>query len=252
MSAHYDSYDYPSYWEGREYENESEVIAIKSLLNKIPRIKTIIDIGGGYGRLTPTYSFRAKKIILTDPSAKLLSVAKNNLKENNKVELIQSLIENLPTKIKSKSVDLAIMVRVIHHLEKPEKAFKIVHRILKPGGYFIIEFANKSHGKAVIRELAKGNLTFSHDIFPQDIRSARNIRKGTIPFINYHPDEIVRFLKESGFNVIEKLSVSNIRNTKLKSLISLENLLSLERVLQKPLSYINFGPSIFILARKED
>lgn len=251
MSAHYDTYDYPSYWKGRDYENESEIAAIKTLLNKIPRIKTVLDIGGGYGRLIPTYSFRAKKIILSDPSAKLLSVAKNNLKDN-KIEYVQSLIENLPDKIKSKSVNLAIMVRVVHHLEKPKKAFNIVHKLLKPGGYFIVEFANKSHGKAVIKELAKGNFTFSHDIFPQDIRSQRNINKKTIPFINYHPDEITRSLKESGFNVIEKLSVSNIRSTKLKSLISLKNLLSLEKVLQKPLSYINFGPSIFLLARKED
>lgn len=252
MSAHYDSYDYPSYWEGRDYENESEVAAIKTLLNQIPRIKTILDIGGGFGRLIPTYSFRAKKIILTDPSAKLLSVAKCNLKENGKIEFIQSLIENLPAKIKGKSVDLAIMVRVVHHLEKPLKAFMIVNRLLKPGGYFIVEFANKSHGKAVFKELFKGNLTFSHDIFPQDIRSARNIKKGTIPFINYHPDEIIRFLKEAGFKVTEKLSVSNIRSTKLKSLISLKNLMSIEKALQKPLSYINFGPSIFLLVRKGD
>ena len=75
MGAHYDSYDYPAYWQDRDYEHNSEIEAIKAFLGKIPEINNILDIGTGYGRLTPTYSFRAKKIILSDPSSKLLSKA---------------------------------------------------------------------------------------------------------------------------------------------------------------------------------
>ena len=251
MTAHYDTYDYPSYWEKRDYEHESEIIALKALLSKIQKIDSIIDIGAGYGRLTQTYLHRGKKIILTDPCTRLLSVAKNKFKDAKKIKYIQSKAETLKDKIKAKSIDLAIMIRVIHHLENPENVFKVVNKLVKPGGYFILEFANKSHGKAVIKEIVKGNLTFPLDIFPKDIRSDQSKKKKTIPFINYHPDSIIKMLQDNGFKIIDKKSVSNIRSTKIKKTIPLRNLLKLEELLQKPLSYINFGPSIFILARKK-
>ena len=251
MSAHYDTYDYPSYWEKREYEHESEIIALKSLLLNIKKIDSIIDIGSGYGRLTQTYLHRGKKIILTDPSLKLLSIAKNTFKNIKKVKYVQSKAETLKGKIKPKSIDLAIIIRVIHHLDNPEKVFKIVNKLIKPGGYLILEFANKRHGKAVFKEMCKGNLTFLLDIFPKDMRSSKSKRKKTIPFTNHHPDSIAKMLTDNGFNIIDKRSVSNIRSTKIKNSISLENLLKIEELLQKPFSYINFGPSIFLLARKK-
>jgi len=250
MSAHYDNYDYPSYWETREYEHQSEVLALKDLLLKIKKADSILEVGAGYGRLTSTYLHRGKKIILSDPSSKLLSIARKTFRKEKKIKYIQSIAENLKGKLKNKSIDLVVMVRVIHHLEEPEKSFKIINNLIKPGGYFILEFANKSHGKAVFKELCKGNLTFPLDIFPKDIRSSKQVRKNIIPFINYHPDSVIKMLQDNKFKIIDKRSVSNIRSTKIKKSIPLNNLIKIEKFLQKPLSYLNFGPSIFILARK--
>jgi len=250
MSAHYDTYDYPSYWEGREYEHDSEVMAIKAFLDKIPKIKTILEIGTGYGRLTSSYSFRAKKIILSDPSAKLLKIAREKNALNPKIEYLHTSLENLPTKIRSSSIDLAIMVRVIHHIEDLNQALKIVSKLVRKGGYFILEFANKRHVKATFKEFFKGNLTFPLDIFSKDISSIKSKKKNALPFINYHPDTIIQALKNSDFEVISKRSVSNIRSPRIKKLLPLTTLLSFEKILQEPLSYLSFGPSIFILAKK--
>jgi ubiquinone/menaquinone biosynthesis C-methylase UbiE len=250
MSAHYDTYDYPSYWEGREYEHDSEVIAIKAFLDKIPKIKTILEIGTGFGRLTSSYSFRAKKIILSDPSAKLLKLAREKNALNPKIRYIQTSLENLPNKVKSNSVDLVVMVRVIHHIEEVDEALKIVSKLVRKGGYFILEFANKSHGKATFKEIFKGNLTFPLDIFSKDIRSVKSKKKKTLPFINYHPETVIQALGNSDFEIISKRSVSNIRSPRIKKFLPLGTLLSLEKILQEPLSYVYFGPSIFILARK--
>ena len=250
MPAAYDTFDYPSYWEGREYEHQSEITALKSLLQKIPKITNILEVGAGYGRLTPTYLFRGKKIILTDPSKKLLSLAKRELKEKKGIKYIHSKVENLNKRVRANSADLIIMVRVMHHLKNPEKAFKIIYKILKPGGYFILEFANKSHGKAVFKEMCKGNLTFPLDIFPQDIRSKKSIKKQTLPFVNYHPYIVFQMLKDTGFKIVEKKSVSNIRSNRMKKFIGLETLLKIEKIFQNYFSFVNFGPSIFILTKK--
>jgi len=250
MSAAYDSYDYTTYWENRQYEHNSEIIAIKSFLSKIPKIKTILDIGAGFGRLTSTYLYRGENIVITDPSAKLLKLAREKYHQN-KVRFIQTKLENIPGKIRNKSVDLIILVRVLHHLKDCDESINIINKLLKEDGHLIIEFANKSHFKATLSEFFKGNFTFPIDIFPKDIRSKKNKKKKTLPFVNYHPDDIVKKLEENGFEIVEKRSVSNIRSAFFKNLLSMDILLAIESFLQHPLSRINFGPSIFILANKK-
>lgn len=252
MAAYYDTYDYPSYWQGREYEHGSEVFAIKSLLTKIKKLSTILEIGAGYGRLVPSYAFRAKRIILSDPSTKLLSVAKDTFRDRENIEYIQTRIENLNKKVRTHSVDLVIMVRVLHHLYQPDEAFQVINKILKTNGYLILEFANKQHFKARVSEFFKGNFTFPLDIFPKELTSSKRKRIKTLPFLNYHPDIIAAKLEENGFEIIEKRSVSNIRNEFLKKHLSTNLLIAISKLLQTPLSYINFGPSIFILARKKN
>jgi ubiquinone/menaquinone biosynthesis C-methylase UbiE len=250
MAAAYDTFDYPGYWIGRDYEHKSEIIALKAFLHKINKIKTILEVGAGFGRFLPSYSFRAKSIILADPSAKSLKVAREAFGQKRNIKYIQSSVENLPKKIRASSVNLVIMVRVLHHLKNVDSAFRIVHRIISPNGYFIFEFANKKHVKASAKELLKGNYRYVKDLSTKDLRSLKSIKKGTLPFFNYHPDKIKEILLQYGFEVIEERSVSNIRSTFLKSVFSTDLLVYIEKYLQRPFSYLDFGPSIFILARK--
>jgi len=247
MAAAYDTYDYPSYWIGREYEHKAEILAIKALLSKIPRIKTLLEIGAGFGRLTSTYQFRANRVILSDPSAKLLGLAKGELPQKN-LKFLQSKLENLPSKMKAGSVDLIIIVRVLHHIHNLDEAFSVFTKLLKNNGYLLLEFPNKQHLKATLAEFLKGNFTFPLDIFPKEVKSAK--RKKSLPFMNYHPDLIKEKLKQYDFKVLDKRSVSNIRSPFIKKIISTPTLIFLENLLQKPLALVNFGPSIFILARK--
>ena len=249
MAAAYDTYDYPSYWLDREYEHKSEEFAIKTLLLDIPKIKTVLEVGAGYGRLTPSYAFRSKKIILSDPSAKLLSLARKTFADDKRIKYLHLSLDKLPSKISRESIDLVIMVRVIHHIEDIPEAFKIINRCLKPNAYFILEYANKSHLKAVFEQLLKGDSTFLLDIFPREVGKITR-KKKCLPFKNYHPDDISHELSISGFDIVEKLSVSNIRSSTLKKILSVDVCLSLEKALQKPLSYLNIGPSIFLLCRK--
>lgn len=249
MAAAYDTYDYQAYWEGREYEHDAEAVAIQAFLNQIPKIETALEIGAGFGRLVDTYSFRAKKVVITDPSSKLLKIAKE-MHLGNKYKFLQSSAELLPKKVHKSSIDLIILVRVLHHIVDPQEVFCMVNKLLTPGGYFILEFANKKHWKEMAKEIFKGNILFPVDIFPKDIRSEKNVKRKTLPFINYHPDAIFKMLTDAGFEITEKRSVSNIRIPTAKKLLPPEVLLGLEKRLQVILAPFNSGPSIFVLARK--
>lgn len=251
MPAAYDNYDYPAYWKGREYEHSSEFLAIKNLLLKIPRVDRSLEIGAGFGRLLPSYQFRVKKVVLSDPSAKLISRAKNKYRSNKNVEFMQSTLDNIKNSKKNRSFDLCIMVRVLHHIDNIDKAFQTIHSLLRERGYFILEFPNKSHLKASIKQIFKGNLTYPLNIFPVDIRSKKNVKNRTLPFVNYHPDQVLEKLKTAGFEIVEVRSVSNIRSTFMKKFFPLSFLLDIEKLLQIPLSKLNFGPSFFVLARKK-
>lgn len=249
MPAVYDTYDYPSYWIGRNYEHQSEIIAIKSLLKNIAYVNCLLDIGAGFGRLTKAYSFKAKKIILSDPAKKLLTIAKSE-NPDKKFHILQSDLKNLAKKIKPKSIDLIILIRVLHHIKDLDDAFLSINKLLKKDGHLLLEFANKKHLKAIISEFFKGNFTFPLDIFPKDLRSRSIKKEQSLPFLNYHPDIIFEKLRSHGFEIIETRSVSNIRCSFIKKVISTNTLIFLEKYLQKPLAKICFGPSVFLLARK--
>lgn len=250
MPAAYDSYDYPSYWKGREYEHKSEFLAIRKLISKITKVGKVIEIGAGFGRLLPSYHFRAKKVVLTDPSAKLISKASKKYSKFKNVEVEQLKLQTLENKRELRNFDLCIMVRVLHHIEDIDSAFKTIYKVLAKKGYFLLEFPNKSHAKASLRHMITGDLTYPINIFPIDIRSKKSIKRGTLPFINYHPDQIIEKLRMHNFDIIEVRSVSNIRSTFLKRLFPINALIDLESILQIPLAKFNFGPSYFVLARK--
>jgi ubiquinone/menaquinone biosynthesis C-methylase UbiE len=247
MPSAYDKYDYPSYWKGRKYEHASEILAINAFIARIPKLKNIIEIGAGYGRIVPTYVFRAKKIVLTDPSMSLLKLARKNFKSFQNIKYIQGTIESLNKRVRKNSYDLVIMVRVLHHIKNTQFTFKSIYKMLDDKGYFILEFPNKVHFKASLKQFLRGNFTFPLDIFPKDLTRRR---KKVLPFKNYHPDEIISQL-EMYFEILEKRSVSNIRSPFIKRHLPLETCIFIESVLQKPLSRINFGPSIIVLARKK-
>lgn len=249
MAAAYDTYDYPIFWAGRDYEHESEMVAIKSFLQKIPKIKTILEIGAGFGRLAPSYIYRGEKVILTDPSAKLLKIARKNIK-NKKVKFIQTSVENITKKVRPKSIDLVLLVRVIHHINDLDQTLQNINKLLSKKGYFIFEFANKKHLKATLRAFLKGNFTFPIDIFPLDKRSKKSLKKKTLPFVNYHPDIMLEKLSTNGFKIIAVKSVSNIRSPFLKKNLPLYLLIAIEKILQTIFTPISAGPSIFILAQK--
>ncbi len=238
------THNYLHYWDGRDYENAAEIIALKRLL-KGRRFHDAVDIGGGYGRLCVLLSSYADHVTLAEPSQQQLDIAADYLKDYPDIErrLIQA--NDLPWE--AGSIDLITMVRVMHHLPNPAPEFREIARVLSHDGVFILEVANYVHFRNRLKQILKGKRFGSE---PVDIRSAAHRTKDEIPFVNHNPKTVIKQLAHAGLKVERTLSVSNLRSPGLKKLLPVKLMLALEKPLQTSLAKTYFGPSTFFLVRK--
>jgi len=245
----YENYDYREFWEAsnRQYEDLSERIAIRKLI-KNEQKGIIIDIGCGYGRLFNEY-IDFDLIIMLDYSLNNLNNAKslvedflsstNKIKENKKVYFVAGDANNLP--FKSEVINAAISVRVVHHLNEPQKFISEVSRILKNDSFFILEFANKRNLKNILKFLIRRIKDSPFSLEPTNVGD-------TIQ--NNHPKTITGYLKSCNFKIKSIISVSNLRISFLKKRLKLSVLILLEKLFQSLFSFMKLGPSIFVKALK--
>lgn len=235
MAAFYDDqgFDYPQYWLGRQYEHQSEVVALKRLLAR-KHFTTAADLGGGYGRLAPTLAQFADRILLVEPAAKQRATAKKYLAVYPQITITTGTVDQ--TGLAEASVELVTLVRVAHHLPNLAPAFREIRRILKPAGLLVVEFANAAHFKRLLTGRPP----------------AQQLRARTIPFVNHYPSHVLHQLAKAGLTPTRTLSVSNWRLPVLKKWLPLRLLIDLESLAQPLLARLYFGPSIWVLARRLD
>lgn len=239
----YEDYDYREFWKDRKrnYEHLSEVFALKKLIFK--NGIRFIDIGGGYGRLSGTYINLFPQVFLLDYSLKNLSLAREKIyeKSKSKIFFVRSDAYNIP--FENSTFDFAISIRLIHHINQPEKFLNEICRILRPKGLFVLEYANKRNlkriGKFLISRSSENPFLYKPSLIGKNI-------------YNFHPKFIKDKLESAEFKILKILSVSNFRLNILKKIISTEILSKIENVVQSPLGLLKTGPSIFVLSQKKD
>jgi SAM-dependent methyltransferase len=238
------SHNYLHYWDGRDYENQAEIVAIKRLL-KGRRFRHAVDIGGGYGRLCVLLEEYAEKVTLAEPSQQQLDIAADYLKDHPRVS--RQLMQVQDLQFADGSVDLFTMIRVMHHLPDPQIPFSELARAMSDDGYLILEMANYTHFRNRLKHILKGK---RFPVEPVDIRSSHNLKEDEIPFVNHNPKTVVKQLAHAGLMVESTLSVSNLRSPGLKKVMPQSVMISIEKLLQQPLASSHFGPSIFFMVRK--
>lgn len=94
--------------------------------------ETILDIGGGTGRLAQYLSNQCKKIYILDESEGMLSA----VKEHEKV--IPIVGDGLSTGFEKGSIDVVILSDVLHHIQNQSELIEEIHRVLKGDGRLLI------------------------------------------------------------------------------------------------------------------
>lgn len=225
------------FWEGqgREYEDAAERLALRRLLP--PTGGRLLDLGAGFGRLASLYE-GYEDVILLDYSRSQLEYARERLGDGRYVYVAGDLY-HLP--IADGAVDTAVMVRVLHHLVDVPAAFGQVRRVLRGGGTFVLEFANKRHLKNIFRHLlGRGPNPF--DPTPYEFADLH---------YDFHPTWVLECLREAGFVPGRQAAVSFFRLPALKRAVPASALARVDALLQPLLAPLSPAPSQFVCSRAE-
>jgi SAM-dependent methyltransferase len=241
-----DNLNYADYWTGRDYEHAAEVMAIRRLLTGLS-LEHAVDVGGGYGRLSVVLADYARRVTLVDSSQQQLDLARTFLAGHPHIGSRRMDADDL--KFDDASADLVMLVRVLHHLPDPAAELREIYRVLRPGGYALVEVANVAHAMNRVRYLMRRTPI---PLTPVDIRRGGTAGEDSIPFVNHHPATVVGLLLGTGLQLERMLSVSNLRHRVATRMVPRPALLAVERALQERLAPLYFGPSVFLLLRKPE
>jgi len=97
---------------------------------------TVGDLGSGTGPLAALLAPLTTRVIAVDESPAMLAAARERTRHFPNVECRQGALEALP--IDDETLDLAMIVLVLHHLPEPARAVEEASRALRPAGRLVL------------------------------------------------------------------------------------------------------------------
>lgn len=235
----YEGSDYQTrFWEnqGREYEDLAERMAIRKLLP--PRGSCLLEIGTGFGRLVDLYQ-GYERILLLDYSKSMLREAQQRLGRGEQYTFLAANLYQIP--LADRQVDAVCMVRVVHHLADVPGALRQIHRVLRPAGTFVLEFASKLHLKSILRHITGRQSWSPYDLAPVEF----------VPLnFDFHPRWMRDQLQQQGFDVERIRTVSHFRVPLLKQLVPARILAAMDGAMQPTGRWWQYTPSVFFQCRR--
>lgn len=110
------------------------------------RVRRLVDLGSGTGRMLTLLGPRAEQALGLDLSHQMLNIARRNVAEAglSNVELRHGDI--FDTRLPEGAADLVVVHQVLHYLGDPAAAVREAARIVAPGGRLVIvDFAPHKH-----------------------------------------------------------------------------------------------------------
>ncbi len=231
----YEGSDYRTrFWEGqgRDYEDRAERIALRRLMPA--RGRTLIEIGAGFGRLAEEYR-GYEKVVLFDYSRSLLREAQEHLRGDSRILYVAGNWYQMP--FVEGLFETVVQVRTLHHAADAPALFRQLARIARPGGHYILEFANKQNLKAVFRYWLKRQEWSPFDRAPVEFVELN---------FDFHPQWIQKQLRQAGFGPGRMLTVSHFRFEPLKKLVPASLLAGLDSAAQLTGNWWQLAPSVFV------
>ncbi|MGE5303015.1 MAG: ArsR/SmtB family transcription factor [Alphaproteobacteria bacterium] len=151
------------------FDDRVTSIAIEKLL---PRNLVIADVGCGTGSLTFELARFAARAIGIDLSTEMLRRARELAKERRVRNVEFRMGDALKLPLKSRQVDAAFCVMVLHFLSEPQRALEELCRITRAGGTVIVVDLVRHNQEWMREQMAHRWLGFDRDTVEQWLRAA--------------------------------------------------------------------------------
>ncbi|MDT8306497.1 MAG: class I SAM-dependent methyltransferase [Anaerolineae bacterium] len=231
----YEGSDYRDrFWEGqgRQYEDSVERLALRHLLP--PGGDTLIELGAGFGRLAAEYS-GYRRVVLFDYSRSLLREAQARLGPDPRYIYVAGNWYDMP--FVAGLFETMVQVRTLHHAADVPRLFAELARIARPGGTYVLEFANKRNLKAMARYLLRRQRWSPFTAAPVEFVELNFV---------FHPRWIEERLRAASFTPGQKRTVSHFRLGAIKRLVPTPLLARADRALQPTGQCLQVTPSVFV------
>ncbi len=150
---------------GRWDELRNELFGARSewlpLLGLLDPRWTVGDLGVGTGHFSALVAPLVLRVVGVDASDSMLEAARHRLDPHDNVELRRGELESLP--LDDRSLDLAVMLFVLHYVVEPGEALAEARRVLRPGGRLVVVDMRKHDREGYREEMGHLWSGFSRD-----------------------------------------------------------------------------------------
>ena len=154
-------------WDKLRDELYGRSFITKAIAALLPAKSTIADLGCGTGSLSVELAQHVHRVIGIDNSQAMLRAARRRAAELSNLELRRGELTALP--IDNHICDAAVMILVLTYSAQPQVALKEVHRILKPGGTFVMVDLLRHDREDFRRQMGQQNLGFETEKLQHDL-----------------------------------------------------------------------------------
>jgi glycogen synthase len=175
-------------------------------INDSENLKTILDVGGGMGRLSlDLIKAQKNKVTLADISIDMLKLAITYAGDIKNLSVVNTDAHHLP--FRDKSFDIVVGLDLFCHLEKPVSALLEFYRVLTTNGMLLIDSTNSNPLWTLFypRYMGKNPLNWLRTIkFHGVLPGWETIVK------HYHKKKFLSLLNKIGFKVIRSINYGPI------------------------------------------
>ncbi len=235
----YEGSDYRTrFWEGqgRDYEDQAERVALRRLMPA--RGGTLIEIGAGFGRLADEYR-GYDKVVLFDYSRSLLREAQQMFGDDPRFVYVAGNWYQMP--FVQGLFDTLVQIRTLHHAADAPALFQELHRITRPHGHYVLEFASKHNLVAMARYATKRQSWSPFALEPVEFVELN---------YDFHPRWIREQLAIAGFTSGRMLTVSHFRLQPVKRVVPTKLLVAADSFAQLTGDWWQLSPSVFVGNRR--
>jgi len=173
-----------------------------NIINELPCLKSILDVGGGMGRLSLALAESPEnKIVLMDVSMDMLKQAGGQAKRFDNMLLVNGDAHDLP--FPDRSFQCVVGLDLFCHLEKPKKALSEFSRVLMDQGTLILDSTNSNPLWTLFypRYLGKNPLNWLRTM------KFHGVAPGWEAIVKHYPRKVFfSLLNEMGFQVVRTIN----------------------------------------------